>query len=146
MEPLSLATSVVLLLAIYFKQSARELPEETMPTAALLKVTRLYEFLRAKFASGSYQGALLDGLESKPDDPDRQEILKAELAKLAGQDKQFAAELEQLVDEAQQVGGLVITVNDVGAVVNVNMRGQYVAGRDLTIGGQEFDPPPPSKR
>jgi hypothetical protein len=98
-------------------------------------VKALYERLRAKLVSGSYQRALLEGVEAEPDNPDRQEILKAELAKLLAQDEQLASELERLVKEAKRAGGVQITATDVGVVAgrDASLRGRYVAGRDMRV-------------
>jgi hypothetical protein len=138
-EPLSLAAAAVGLLVPFFKETAGKLAErasEAIAEAAVPSVKRLYEFVRAKLAPGSYQGALLDGVQVEPDDAGRQEILKAELAKLVAQDQQFATELARLVGEAQQAGGVQIAATDAGVVAgrDANLRGRYVAGRDLRIG------------
>jgi hypothetical protein len=68
-----------------FKPTADKLAAqagEAIADAALPKVKALYEWVRAKLAPDSYRGVLLDGVQAEPDDTARQEILKAELAKL----------------------------------------------------------------
>jgi hypothetical protein len=81
--------------------------------------------------------------------------LTAELAKIIGQDPQFAAELERLVSEAQAAGGVRITASDAGVVAAGNVyqqAGGDVVGRDK-IGGDQvgrdkigYATPPPSER
>ena len=130
------------LLAPFFSQAAGKLAErsgEFVAEAALPKVKELYNRVRARLVPGSYQGALLDGVRAEPNDAGRQEILKAELAKLIAQDEDFAAEVQRLVDEAEKAGGVQLTASDVGVVAgrDVHQRGQYVAGRDMTVIGKE---------
>ena len=148
MDPLSLAAVAVGLLVPLFRQTADKLAEragEAIADAALPKLKALYDRVRAKLAPGSYQAVLLDGVETEPDDPARQEVLKAELAKLLRQDRQFAADLERLVGEAEAeaAGGARITATDTGVVAgrDAHLRGQYVAGRDMTV-GPPTDPEP----
>jgi hypothetical protein len=157
MEPLSLAAAAVGLLAPYLKQAAGVLADragQAIADAALPKVKALYELIRAKLAPGSYQGALLDGVQEAPEDPGRQEILKAELAKLISHDPEFAADLERLVAEAQTAGGVQITATDAGVVAGRDVyqwAGGDVVGRDK-IGGDQVGrdkisyAPPPTER
>ncbi len=141
MEPLQLAAAAVGFLVPFFKQAAGKLAEqtgETIADAVLPKVQALYERVRAKLAPGSYEGALLDGVRSEPSNAGRQEILKAELAKVITEDSEFAAELKRMVDEAEKAVGPRIMATDAGVVAGgyVQQRGRYVAGRDMTIGSQ----------
>jgi hypothetical protein len=147
-DPLSLAAVAVGLLVPLFKQTADKLAEragEAIADAALPKLKALYDRVRAKLAPGSYQAALLDGVEAEPDDPARQEVLKAELAKLLREDRQFAADLERLVGEAEAAGGARITATDTGVVAgrDAHLHGQYVSGRDMTVGSPTEPPPQP---
>jgi hypothetical protein len=158
MDPVALAAAAVALLAPYLQQAGGVLADragQAIADAALPKVKALYERIRAKLRSHSYQGALLDGVQEAPEDPGRQEILTAELAKIIGQDPQFAAELERLVSEAQAAGGVRITASDAGVVAAGNVyqqAGGDVVGRDK-IGGDQvgrdkigYATPPPSER
>lgn len=138
MEPLSLA--VVSLLVSYFKQAAGKLAEragDAVADAALPKLKALYERVRARLAPDSYEGALLDGVQAQPDEPGRQEILKAELSKILKDDQQFASELERLVGEVQQAGSVQIAATDTGIVAgrDVSLHGRFVAGRDMRVNG-----------
>lgn len=145
-DPLTLATAAIGLLVPYFKQAADKIAErvgESITDAALPKIKALYQRIRARLARDSYQGTLLDGVEAEPDNPGRQEILKTELAKILSEDRQFAAELEHLVEEAQEASGLRISATDAGVVAGRDaiLRGRYVAGRDMKIGGTTDDRP-----
>jgi hypothetical protein len=138
-DPTSLAAAAVAVLGPYLAQAASGFAKrtgETIADGAVPAVKALYERLRSRLSPGSYQGALLDGVEAEPDDPGRQEILKAELAKLLEQDKRFAAELEGLVEAAERAGGAQITATGAGVVAgrDVNLRGNYVAGKNMYIG------------
>lgn len=75
----------------------------------------------------------------EPDDTGRQEILKAELAKVIGEDHEFAAELARLVNDAQAAGGVQVKDSDAGVVAgrDVHQRaGRDVVGRDKIVGDQ----------
>jgi hypothetical protein len=157
MEPVSLAAAAVGLLAPYLQQTAGVLADragQAIADAALPKVKALYERIRGKLRPGSYQEALLEGVREAPEDPGRQEILKAELAKIISQDPQFAAELERLVTEARAAGGVRITATDAGVVAAGDVQqwaGGDVVGRDK-IGGDQVGrdkisyAPPPTER
>jgi hypothetical protein len=155
MEPLSLAAAAVALLAPYLQQAGGVLADragEAIANAALPKVKELYERVRAKLRPGSYQGALLDGVQEAPGDTGRQEILKAELAKVISQDRQFAAELERLVNEVQAVGGVKITASDAKVVAGHDVyqwAGGDVVGGDKIggdrVGGDKISYAPPPK-
>jgi hypothetical protein len=138
MDSVSLANAAVALLGPYFAQTAGAFATragESIADATVPKVRAVYERLRARLTPDSYQGALLEGVQAQPDDPGRQEILKAELAKLLAQDPGFAAELADLVEQAERASGVRIVATDAGVVAgrDANLRGRYVAGRDLHV-------------
>jgi hypothetical protein len=140
MDPWSLAAAAVGLLVGYFKQVGDKVTERTaeaIANAAVPKLKALYERIRGRLTSNTYEGALLKGLEDQPDDADRQQSLEAALAKSAQQDPEFAADLQRLVADAETAGGLRIMASEAGVVAgrDANLRGRYVAGRDMTIGG-----------
>jgi hypothetical protein len=141
MDPQSLAAAAVGLLASFFGQAGGALAErsgELVAESGLTRLKALYEWVRSKLIPGSYQGALLDGVQAEPDNADRQEILKAELARLIDQDQEFAAGLERLVAEVERAGGVRLTAVDTGVVAgrDVLQHGHYVAGRDMTVIGK----------
>jgi hypothetical protein len=158
MDPLSLAAAAVALLAPYLQQAGGVLADragEAIADASLAKVRALYEQVRAKLRPGSYQGALLDGVQEAPEDVGRQEILKAELAKVISQDQTFAAELERLVNEAEVAGGVQIAASDAGMMAGGDVHqwaGGDVVGRDKIggdhVGGNKisYAPPPQPER
>jgi hypothetical protein len=87
-------------------RDANEQAGEAFADAGLSKVKALYERVRARLTLGNYRGALLRGVQAEPEDPGRQEILKAELAKLIAADPQVAGELERLVADAELAGAV----------------------------------------
>src|SRR5215216_3822814 len=118
MEPLSLATAAITFLVPFFKHAlegtAGKLGEragETIADATLPKVKALYEQVRTKLAPDSYRIALLNGVKAAPEETSRQEILKAELAKVIESDSEFANELERLLSEVEKAGGERIVAN-----------------------------------
>jgi hypothetical protein len=138
-DPVSLAAAAVSLLAAFFKQTTGKLTErasEAIAESAVGKAKALHERVLAKLAPGSYQRAILDGVQAEPDDPDRQVVLKAELTKILARDRPFASELAQLVAQVEQAGGIRTTATDTGVVAgrDANLSGQYVAGRDMQVG------------
>jgi hypothetical protein len=140
MDSWSLAAAAVGLLVGYFKQVGGKVTEraaEAMADAAVPKLKALYERIRGRFAPDTYEGALLKGFEEQPEDADRQQGLEAALAKSAQQEPEFAADLQRLVAEAETAGGLHITASEGGVVAgrDVHLRGRYVAGRDMSVGG-----------
>jgi hypothetical protein len=154
MDPLGLAAAAVALLVPYFQQAAGAAAERTgevLADSALPKVKALYERLRARLPHGGYRGALLDGVREEPDDKGRQEILTAELAKVLGEDREFAAVLARLVADAQAATGVRIKA---GLAAGRDLRqraGGDVVGRDK-IGGDKvgrdkitYAPPPPER-
>jgi hypothetical protein len=138
-DPVSLATAAVSLLAAFFKQTTGKLTErasEAIAESAVLKAKGLHERMLAKLAPGTYQRAILDGVQAEPDDPQRQAVLKAELTKLIARDQPFASELAELVAQVEQAGGIRATATDTGVVAgrDANLSGHYVAGRDMQVG------------
>jgi hypothetical protein len=139
-EPFSLAAAAVTLLAPYLERLAGRVAEQatdTIADAALPTVKRLYQTVKAKLRPGSYAGNQLQGLEERPESEGRRQAMRTALAEELESDPTFAAELERLISEAQAAGGIRITATDVGVVSgkDAHLRGNYVAGRDMTVGG-----------
>jgi hypothetical protein len=157
MDPLGLAAAAVALLVPYFQRAAGAAAERTgevLADSALAKVKALYEKLRARLPSGGYRGALLDGVREEPDDRGRQQILSAELAKVLSEDREFAAVLARLVDDAQAATGVRIKAGQAGLAAGRDVRqraGGDVVGRDKIggdkVGGDKitYAPPPPER-
>ena len=141
MDPLTLAATVVPLLAVYLGQmgeGAAQRLGEAIGTAAAAKLGRLYELVKAKVAGRPEAQASLELLERRPDDPGGRERLTGQLEGLAAVDREFADELRRLVADAQREGGVALTqIVDAGAVAihgNVIQHGTYNAGRDINLG------------
>jgi hypothetical protein len=128
MDPTTLAAAAVGLLGPFFTKAA-----ENIADTATEKIGALYQAVKAKFHGDAYQQAVLQGAEERPESQARLSALEGLLAETLEQDPEFAATLIRLVEETQS-----IQVTDSGAVAgrDVTMRGTYVAGRDLHIGGE----------
>jgi hypothetical protein len=144
MDPGTLAMLAVQALVPFFKQVGERAVgrvAEGLGDAVLDRAQRLYERVKRALAGDPADEALVEGVRAAPDDPDRQEFLQRRLARLLERDPELAAEIERLVGEVRQAGGVQMAVTDSGAVAggNVTIEGDYAAGRDLTINS----PPPP---
>ena len=109
------------------KRLAEDASGEAFPA-----VKRLVSYLKQRFAPGSEQAVLLDGVEQDPDTQWRQDALTHSLATAVEQDPEFARELTSLV----QAAGVNITAGDAGFVAggNINIQAGHVAGRDINFG------------
>jgi hypothetical protein len=144
MDPITLAGAAVSLLAPYLSQLAGKVIDragDQLAEAALPAVKRVYEEVKARLQPTSYAGNQLQGVEEKPDSPGRQQALQGALVEVLEEDKRFAAKLERLVTEAQEVAGWHAEVGTVEGTAafggNVNQRAEYLAGRDMTINPSE---------
>jgi hypothetical protein len=141
MDPLTLAASVVPLLALYLghmgERAAQRLGE-AIGTAAAAKLGRIYELVKAKVAGRPEAQTALELVERRPDDPGGRERFASQLEGLAAVDREFADELRRLVADAHREGGVALTqFVDAGAVAihgNVIQHGTYNAGRDINLG------------
>jgi hypothetical protein len=141
MDPVTLAAAAVGLLAPFLRSIGDTVAgeaSETLSDAAVPVVKRLFKALKERLVPGSYSGNQLDGVEEKPDSATRRQALRDALAEEIAADPAFAAEVEALVTEADAAGGVQVTATDAGVVAggDVHQRGRYVAGRDMTIGGE----------
>lgn len=139
-EPAGLAATAVALLTPYLQRLAGRVVEhaaDAIADEALPAVQRLYDTLRVRLRPGTYAANQLQGVEESPDSDGRQQALRAALVEELEDDPAFAAEIERLVNDTQEAGGVQIRVTDTGIVAgrDVNQRGRYVAGRDMTVGG-----------
>jgi hypothetical protein len=145
MDPGTLALLAVQVLVPFFKQATETAvgrAAEGLGDAVVDTAQRLYERVRRAVAGDPADEALVEGVRAAPDDPDRQEFLQRKLTRLIEQDPELAQEIERLVGEAQQAGGVQIAATDTGAVAgrDVNIQGQQVAGRDMTINSPPRQP------
>jgi hypothetical protein len=98
---------------------------------------------------------LLSSFQKAPGDVHGQEILTAELTEIISQDREFAVELERLVNEVWATGAAQIASTEFGAIAAGNMvqrAGQDLVGRDKVGGDQvgrdkiSYAPAPPPER
>lgn len=107
---------------------------ESIADKSLEPLTRLYTGIKNRLRDDTYGTAVLAGAEERPESPARLGALESTLAELLATDPEFASLIEEMVTEAKSAGA--IQVSDSGAVAggNVNLKGTYVAGRDMHIG------------
>jgi hypothetical protein len=153
MDPITLATTVVGLLAPFLRRAGDKLAgglADRAADAAQALVGRLYRTLKGRLRPGSYEAAQLEGVEAKPDSPTRQQALAAALAEFLAEHPEVAAELEPLAVEAQQAGAQVQAIESgITAGGNVDLHaGGDITGRDR-IGSDQAardHPTPPATR
>jgi hypothetical protein len=140
MDPASLAIAVVSLLAPYLKRLGGHMADKVaddLTDAVQGKLELLYQTLKARLRSGSYEVRQLEGVEAKPDSPRRLQALESALAEYLPSDPALTAELERLVTEVTAVGGVRVQAADAGIVAGGNVTqwaGGDIVGRDK-IGG-----------
>jgi hypothetical protein len=132
---LELAAAAVALMLPYIKRTFTPVGQEVaddVSDAAGAKLKALYEKIRQKFRKGSYQGALLDGVEESPNDTDRQETLTRELAKQLEADQAFRESVTSLVDSIKGTSYSYIAHGENVGIMgqNVEIKGRTVVGRD----------------
>ena len=134
-DPAAIAIAAVKVLGPFFKRLAEKVTDAA--------TERLAEAVAAKLPAGTYAGAVLQGVEEEPDDPDRQQALRAALVTAMKEDPGFAESLEGLLEEIPEGRQIMIQATDSGAVAggNFTQTGTNVAGRDLTIGNPPGEPP-----
>jgi hypothetical protein len=135
MDPVTLATTVVGLLAPYLLKAGEKVADTLTDRAADATpgvVARLYRTLKERLRPGSYEASQLEGVEAKPDSPARQQALAATLAEFLAEHPEVAAELEPLAVEAQQAGAQVQAIQSgITAGGNINLHaGGDITGRD----------------
>jgi hypothetical protein len=140
MDPVTLAGAAVALLGPYLARiggRAADRAGEAIADAALPRLGELLQALRRRFAPGSYEGGVLEGVAQRPDSQARRRALADTLAEELAEDPRFAGEVERLVADIRAAGGVR---TDVGVIEgpaafggNVVQRGKYVAGHDLVV-------------
>jgi hypothetical protein len=137
MEPVTLAAVAVGLLIGFFKKAGETVADqagEAVGQATAGAVGRLYQRLRARFADDEYDSAVLRGIEERPDSEARRRSLEGTLAERLQEDPEFAAELQRLVDEAENSGAVSVKATDSGITAGGDVAvhaGGDVAGRDM---------------
>jgi hypothetical protein len=144
MDPTMLATLAVVALVRYLGGKAAGLAGRAgrdIDAAVDDRLDRLYETVQAHLTRARRGERTLRDLEATPGDTRRQGRLELTLEGEIEHDPAFEAELTALLDDLAQrppPGGIVIS--DAGPVAlegDVILRGKNVAGRDLTIGGND---------
>ena len=133
---LELAMAAVALILPFIKKTLTPVANQIADDVAAsegAKVKALYEKIRNKLRKGTYDGALLDGVEESPDDHDRQEALAKVLAKRLETDTAFRESVTSLVESIQpRTEGASLSAQDVGMVAqrDIKIRAKDFVGRD----------------
>jgi len=144
MDPISLATSAAALLIPFLNQLGGRVAEhmgDALARSGPTIVERLYQRVRASVTGEPYAEQALQRFEQQPDNDRRRRAFEDALADLLQADPTFADDIRRLVEDASHATRTNYTqVTDTGTVAvegDANLRGTYVAGRDLTIGPAE---------
>lgn len=131
---MELAIAAVSLILPFIKKALTPTANNMADDAGLALKT-LYEKIRNRFRKGTYEGALLDGVEDKPDDRDRQDALAKELAKHLEEDSAFRESVSHLVESIQPATAKSsITAQDAGTIgENIQINATSYVGRDVNI-------------
>jgi hypothetical protein len=134
-DPVSLAVGAVQLLVPFFRSLGDKLlgrVADDLSEAAAARVDALYERIKGALSPDPYDTALLEGAKAQPDDQTRQRNLQGVLVKYATEDDAFAADLAQLIAEAEDAGAVKIQVQDSGAFAGRDFKqiGNTNIGRD----------------
>jgi hypothetical protein len=138
MDPTLIAGGIVSALVTFLKAVADKTMERGSDAAADAAVGRLralYQAIKAKLSSDDVDAGVLERFEADPASTARQRTLEGVLAEALQNDAAFAEEVARLLASAQP-RGQQLWVIDSGVVAggDVHQRGQFVAGRDLTVG------------
>ena len=102
MDPVTLASAAVALVAPYLAEGGKELAKKVGGEAGE-RIVNLYDKVKAKLTGGGAE-ALAD-LEKQPEDADSQAVLRVQLKKALEADPAFRAELVTLIEEIKAKGG-----------------------------------------
>jgi hypothetical protein len=147
MDPAALATAAVSLIAAFLGRAGEQAADQAageLGHATVAKLRGLYEAVKRRVARDSFAQSALERLEQQPENERRRGALEDAVAEVAEADPAFRHELARVLEEVQAAAGDRIEISDSGAVAihgDVRMRGTYVAGRDMRIGGT----PPPAE-
>jgi len=108
MEPLTLATMIVNLVAPYLAQTGKVMAKKA-GEVAWEKVKAVYATVKDKLASDAYAEQTLKRLEENPESESRQAALVGVLEEKTKDDLAFANALQKLLDEAHEAGAETIT-------------------------------------
>jgi hypothetical protein len=144
MDPLALATTAVGFLTPYVAKAGEKAVEEVGKKLPAF-VGNVWQAIMTRFKDSPVAAETARDLAAKPEEADNQAAFRKELRKLLETDATFAAELERLLDNAQQQSGDTIRNQGSGAVAmhggvaagagGVAVRGDVQGG--ITLGGGE---------
>jgi hypothetical protein len=141
MDPATLAALAVGALVRYVGSKAAGLAGRVVDEAVDNRLDQLYDTVRTHLTGDQRAERTLHDLEADPGDARRQGRLELALEGVVEDDPAFAARLAAMVEDLAErppPGGVVI--RDAGPVAlngDVIIRGENVAGRDLTIGNDD---------
>jgi hypothetical protein len=144
MDPATIAAAVIPVVITWFGKAGKQLLDKTAQAAsegALEKIKQIYETIRSRFSGDAFADQALQRVGDDPDSVPRRKTLEAVLTERLGEDAEFAATLQGLIEELASAGGTSIVAIESGVVAggNVTQRGRFVAGRDLTINDRDDD-------
>jgi hypothetical protein len=135
-DPTLLASGAIAVLVTFLKSVANKSAERAGDAAAAATVgglRGLYQAIKTKLSKDDTDAGTLAKLEAEPANVARQRALEGVLIEAIQKDPAFAEEVARRLTGTTE-GGLHVA--DSGAVAGGDLRlaGQYVAGRDLTLG------------
>lgn len=134
MEPITLATTVINLVAPYLAQ-AGEVMAKKAGQAAWDRVERLLAAVKSKLAGDSYAEQSMARLEENPQSAGRQSVLAGVLEEKIQDDPAFAQALKKLLTDAKEAGAETmiqqVTVSGHAQAGDINLIGKVEGGVNL---------------
>jgi len=135
MDPLTLATMVVGVLAPYVAKASEELAKQA-GGAAWDQLNTIYDAIKHKLVGDSYAEQTLQRLESEPGSKSRQAALEGVLEEKIKADPAFAVTLQTLLEQAKDSGAEAITqrvsVSDHARTGDISQIGTVEGGVDMS--------------
>jgi hypothetical protein len=133
-DPTAVAGMAIAAVVRYLGHRARGVAERKLVDPQL---ERLYDAVRRRVAAAPAKGRVLEELEADPDDPRRQARLEYALELEIDGDPAYAQQLAGLLEKlpAREIGEVHIESSGAVALMgDVNISGEYAAGRDQVFG------------
>lgn len=140
MDPVTLAAGAATLLAT---KAAEDFAGDA-GSAAWRALRRLAGAIRERFAGDDEVQGALDSLEKKPDSDARERVVAEVLEDRVRNDPAFAAELDELVRDAQQATAVQITATDAGITAGGDVT-QTAHGSGDAVGRDKITGTPPPR-
>jgi hypothetical protein len=135
MDPLTLATLAVNLVAPYLAKAGEAIAKQAGETA-WEKLTAVYGTVKDKLAGDAYAEESLARLEAEPESAGRQAALVGVLEEKIKADSDFAETLQTLLDQARQAGAekltQQVTVSGRARTGNITQIGKIEGNVDLS--------------